>query len=287
VRVELEGVGKHFGRVAALSDVNVTIPAGARVALVGPNGSGKSTLVRALMGLIAHEGTVRFDGASPGPAHARARAYVPQVAPLAAAPVGELVRAVCSVRDVPLARVAQVAARFELVLDSLAGRPFRALSGGMRAKILLALALATRASLFLLDEPTASLDARARTAFYAAYRDLAAGATLILTSHRLDEIQHLVDHVLVLADGRVESFAPVDGFLDARTQAVVELRAHGDVAAAWLAAHGFTRGTADWWVRTVTRGQKPGLVRAAAAELGVSLADLVVRDLDRVEVARA
>src|SRR5262249_7016108 len=171
VRVELERVGKRFGRVAALAEVTATIPAGARVALVGPNGSGKSTLVRVIMGLLAHEGAVWLDGRPPRASAARALAYVPQVAPLAAAPVEELVRAVAAVRDLPVRRMVQTAARFEVDLRDIWRRPFRALSGGTRHKILLALALAADARLYILDEPTASLDARARAAFYAAYRE--------------------------------------------------------------------------------------------------------------------
>src|SRR5262249_52650000 len=154
------------------------IPAGARVALVGPNGSGKSTLVRVIMGLLAHDGTVQLDGRPPGPSAARALAYVPQVAPLAAAPVEELVRAVAAVRNLPIARVAEAGGCFEAARRAIWRRPFGALRGGPRHKILLALAFAADARLYILDEPTASLDARARAAFYTAYRELAAGATL-------------------------------------------------------------------------------------------------------------
>jgi ABC-type multidrug transport system ATPase subunit len=282
LRVELEHVGKRFGAVVALGGVTLAIPAGARVALVGPNGSGKSTLVRVLMGLVQHTGRVRLD-----PDAARRRAYVPQVAPLAAAPVEELVRAVAAVRGLAPAKIAATAARFDLDLADIGRRPFRGLSGGMRAKILIALALAADASLYLLDEPTASLDARARAAFYALYEEVAADATLILSSHRLDEIRHLVDRVLVLREGRVAWYGAADDFLDERAVAIIECRVRGPAAESWLWSNGFSRGADGWWVRVTPRGEKPELVRAAATALGAELVDVAVRDVDGVEVGHA
>ncbi len=206
MRIELRNVQKRFGNVTALRGVSLEVPQGARVGLVGPNGSGKSTLLRALMGLVACEGDVLLDGRSPFERRdevARRLAYVPQFAPQWGAPVGELVGAVCALRELRPEAVRALAARMELDLAALEGRPFRELSGGMKQKLLIALALATGASLFILDEPTASLDARARQRFFELLDETAGGATRVFCSHRIDEVRGLVDRIVVLHDGVV------------------------------------------------------------------------------------
>ena len=85
----------------------------------------------------------------------------------------------------------------------------RALSGGMKQKLLISLALAAPVSLLILDEPTASLDHAAREAFFRLFDKKAGGATLLLSSHRLDEVRRLVDRVLVLEEGHIALDAPV------------------------------------------------------------------------------
>jgi ABC-2 type transport system ATP-binding protein len=290
VRIELDGVGKRYGRIRALGGVTLTVPDGARVALVGPNGSGKTTLTRAIMGIIDHEGTVKLDGLD-AYAHrvelARRLAYVPQVAPQMAATVGEIVRTVSDVRGLPAGTIAARAARLDLDLAPIARRPFRSLSGGMKQKLLIATAFASGASLYVLDEPTASLDARARGHFFEQFEEIARGATLLLCSHRLEEIRHLVDHVIALEDGRVVHHGPAHDYLAARAAAVLELTITGDDDA-WLRAHGFARGAAGAWLRTVSGpAEKVALLAGAVEALGDRLVNVSVRDLDFVEVRRA
>jgi ABC-2 type transport system ATP-binding protein len=211
VKIELLDVRKSFDGVKALDGITLSVPSGGKVALVGPNGSGKSTLVRGVMGLVRCEG-IRVAGVDPF-AHRAALAariaYVPQMAPLMAAPVGDLVRAVAALRSIEAGRIAQVADALGLSLEDVARRPVRALSGGMRQKLTLALALAAPASLFVMDEPTASLDERAREAFFRLFEGQAEGATLLLSSHRPDEVGRLVDRVVALEDGRLAADVPV------------------------------------------------------------------------------
>jgi ABC-2 type transport system ATP-binding protein len=162
LQIEIRKLSKRFGRVEALRGVDLEIAAGQRVAIVGPNGSGKSTLNRVLLGLLRYDGTVRIGGAdafSERRELAARTAYVPQIAPALAAPVGDWVRLVAGLRRLDPADLEKTAARVGLDLASLGGRPFRGLSGGMRQKLLIALALSAPASLVVLDEPTGSLDA--------------------------------------------------------------------------------------------------------------------------------
>lgn len=277
MKIELTGVGKQFGKVTALRDVNLTIESGAKVALIGPNGSGKTTLIRVLLGLVRHRGRVALSGA-------RERiAYVPQVAPQMACTVDELVRAVCDLRGLERSAVAAAAERLDLPLAELARREFRALSGGSKQKLLIALALAPRPDLVILDEPTASLDAEARGRFLALQQDLIGDATLVLCSHRLEEIRPLVDHVIALEDGQVAYDGGAADYLARRVGTLIEVRFRG-ADPRWLVDRGFSAGADGWWSKAVDRAAKLALVPAALGALGGELADLVVRDVDLVEL---
>lgn len=288
MRIEIQDLSKRFGAAQALRDVSFQVPAGRRVALIGPNGSGKSTLNRILMGLLDYEGDVRLDGRSPREERmetARAMAYVPQIAPRLAAPVGELLAAVGRVRGIERSAFARLAADLGLDLAAVERRPFSGLSGGMRQKLLIALALASRASLLILDEPTGSLDAASRECFFARLGEAAEEATVLLCSHRLDELRHQVEHVLVLEEGRLRYDGPADAFLAATARTRVEVRVVNGEAGHWLESRGFRPGAGGWWSRTVDLEQKRALV-GELGSLGSGLADLVVRDLESVEDER-
>lgn len=205
MRIVLTDVHKRFGDARALQGVSLDVPSGSKIALVGPNGSGKSTLVRAVMGLVRCDG-IRLDGLDPFTRRAELAsrtAYVPQTAPQLGASVGELVRAIAALRLVDPLEIFRLAHALDLTIDDLYDRPVRALSGGMKQKLMLSLALAAPVSLLVLDEPTASLDARTRERFFELYAERAAGATLLLSSHRLDEVDRLAERVIGLEAGRV------------------------------------------------------------------------------------
>ena len=289
MRIELEDVSKRFGRVQALSDVSLSLPSGARVALIGPNGSGKSTLTRAMMGLVEHSGSILLDGETTREAGAdlmRRIAYVPQIAPQFAAPVADLVRAVATLRELDTDAIRDVAARLDLDLPPLARRPFRNLSGGMKQKLLVALALAARPALLIMDEPTASLDARSRERFFELFEDLAGEATLVLCSHRFEEMRRLVDHVVLLEEGRVAWDGDVDAFLAARVENVIEVHAGSDPPRYWLEQQGFRPGLDGWWARRGTREENMKVLNHLTAELGARLREVIVRNLETIDLSR-
>lgn len=206
MRLELVGVRKDFGKTHVLKGIDLTIASGERVALVGPNGSGKSTFLRAVLGLVACEGRVTIDGKSPYAdriALVQHLAYVPQVAPQLSAPVGELVGLAVTTRKLDEAAVVALAARLDLPLNELRTRPFRNLSGGMKQKLLIALAMAARPKLLVMDEPTASLDAASRARFFELFAELGEDVTALLCSHRLEELQQLSRRVVALEEGKV------------------------------------------------------------------------------------
>ena len=203
MRVEARALRRRFGEITALDGVSFTLPEGARTALVGPNASGKSTLIRALLGLVRVEGEVRLGGRARSLATARQLAYAPQSAPPLAATVGDVLETVARLRALAPREIVATAARLALDVTALRARPLRALSGGTRQKFVLALALAPRPRLLILDEPTASLDAHTRTALATLLAELDARTSVILCSHRLEEVRSFANRVLMLEAGRV------------------------------------------------------------------------------------
>lgn len=289
MRIEAEGLRRSFGDVEALRGISLCVEAGRKVALIGPNGSGKSTFNRVLMGLLAHEGRVRVGGRCPFRERVRVAqglAYVPQIAPQLGASVSEVVRAVAQVRGFDSERVLQIARLLELPISVVADRPFRSLSGGMKQKLLLALAFASRASLLILDEPTDSLDVRARERFYELFEGMAAETTLILCSHRLDEMRPLVDHVLMLQEGRLAYDGSLDAFLARCARASLEVWA-AEPGHAWLRSHGFSCTPTGGWRRIVDPSEKMKLLAEIHAALGPALLNLNARDLEGLDLGAA
>ncbi len=219
MRIELRNVTKNYGPVAALRGISLSLASGSKIALVGPNGSGKSTLIRALLGMVRTGGEILVGGRDAY----RDRnllgsqlAYVPQSPPQFSSTVGELVKAVRLIRDLRHGEIERCAERLNLDLKAVAGKPVKELSGGMKQKLSLTLALAPRARLLVLDEPTASLDPESQGRFYEMLRERMREATLILSSHRLDEVRELVNSVVVLENGQVRSQSTLYEFLGER-----------------------------------------------------------------------
>jgi ABC-2 type transport system ATP-binding protein len=204
--IEIRDLWKRFGSRAVLKGISLSIGAGERVALVGPNGSGKTTLIRCLLGLLRAQGTLSIAGCDPVRDHVTAQThvvYVPQRAPALPASVGEVVTFWASTRREPARHLLDAARGLGLEVEEVWSRRFTELSGGMQQKLLAAMALGTSCPVMLLDEPTANLDPPARRAFFEALALRAPVPTVVLSSHRLEELRQLVDRVVVLEEGRV------------------------------------------------------------------------------------
>ena len=202
--VLVEHVTRRFGAVTALDDVSLHVDAGEIVGLLGPNGAGKTTLLSLLAGLrTPDEGTVELFGRNPrDPAARTSLGTTPQETGLPETlKVREVVDFVAGHFTDPMPR-GEVLARFGLT--HLAERQTGALSGGQKRRLAVGLSLVGRPRLVLLDEPTTGLDVEARHVLWQALRDYHAdGATVIVTSHYLEEIEALAERVVVVGDGRV------------------------------------------------------------------------------------
>jgi iron complex transport system ATP-binding protein len=251
--LQLEQVTASLGGRLVLHAIDWTVPAGCFVCVVGPNGAGKSTLLRAAAGLIPSQGTIRLGGeplAGLGPsARARRAAYLPQDGgigwPLPVRDVIALGRMPRGARlgSLSQADVAAVAAAMRRMdVDHLADRPATELSGGERARVLMARALAVEAALLLADEPAAALDPRHQLAIMAELRaEARAGRTVVAVLHDLALAARFADRIAVVADGCLvadgEPAAVLQpGLLDRvfRISAIVETRDGQPLIVPWI-----------------------------------------------------
>jgi ABC-type multidrug transport system ATPase subunit len=204
--IRARSLSKRYGDAVVLDDVSFDAAAGERIAILGVNGAGKTTLFRCLLGLTGFDGALEVGGepVSGEAAGVRGRiGYVPQLPPVFDLTLAGFLELVSEIREVPAARAAAKLEELGLPLPDAGRRPLRELSGGMLQKAYLALALAAEPAVLLLDEPTASLDPRSRRAFVRLLDGVRPDTTVILASHRLEEIEPLADRLLVLHRGRV------------------------------------------------------------------------------------
>ncbi|MFC8190080.1 ABC transporter ATP-binding protein [Cellulomonas sp. NPDC057328] len=231
--VLVEHVTRRFGDVTALDDVSLRVDPGEIVGLLGPNGAGKTTLLSLLSGLRRPDaGTVRLFGGDPrDPASRTLLGTTPQETGLPETlKVREVVDFVAGHYAAPMPR-AEVLARFGL--EELADRQTGGLSGGQRRRLAVALSLVGRPRLVLLDEPTTGLDVEGRHVLWEALRDYHRdGATVIVTSHYLEEIEALAERVVVVGGGRVLADDRIDHVLDLVALRRTTLTLPGDAASA-------------------------------------------------------
>jgi ABC-2 type transport system ATP-binding protein len=211
MNVEMSGLTRRFGRTTAVAGVDLRIGPGV-FGLLGPNGAGKTSLLRMTATVIPPTGgTMRLLGYDPG--HARERravrrrlGYLPQaLGYYSNFTVVEFVEYFALLKEMPPDRVPRaVAAAIERVgLGAKARAKLRTLSGGMLRRAGIAQAIVNSPDLLLLDEPTAGLDPEQRVEFRALLRDLGQQATVIVSTHLVEDVGAACAEVALMHAGRV------------------------------------------------------------------------------------
>lgn len=209
----VESVTKKFGATVALDGVSLEVPAGCVFGLIGPNGSGKTTLIRIALDLLRPTaGTISILGLDSRRRGVEARthtSYLPGNLVLPRKLTGrQYINDVARLRRVHgPSDFMELAERLHADLD----RPIGQLSLGNRRKIGLVSALSHGPRLLFLDEPTAGMDPLVQQTFRRLVREAAdRGATVFLSSHVLDEVQHVADRIAVVRGGRIVTTGTVD-----------------------------------------------------------------------------
>jgi len=211
--IEAKGLGKTFGTTVALDNINLSVEPGRIVGIIGPNGSGKTTLLSAIVGLIPCEGELRVLDRDPWNARDRLMLDVCFIADAATLPrwaqVWQLLEYVAGVHP----RFDREKAEGFLSRTSIRrAHKVRELSKGMVTQLHLALVMAINARLLVLDEPTLGLDMLFIKTFYDTllndYYDR--NRTILVATHQVHEIQHVLTDVMFLDRGRVALARSVD-----------------------------------------------------------------------------
>ncbi|HLT25833.1 MAG TPA: ABC transporter ATP-binding protein [Zeimonas sp.] len=212
---EWSGVTKRYGRITAVQDVSLSLRAGEATALVGHNGAGKTTLIKLMLGLVRPErGAVRVLGVDPagarGAAARRALGFLPEnVAFHASLTARESMAFYARLKGCP---VRENDALLERVgIAHAAGRRVATYSKGMRQRLGIAQALIGSPRLLLFDEPTSGLDPDSRAEVYETIDELrASGATVLVSTHALEEIERRVDRAAIVHRGRLVAAGSLD-----------------------------------------------------------------------------
>ncbi len=205
--IEITGLKKTFGKTRVLDDITLTVNRGDRIALIGPNGAGKTTLIRSILGQYVFDGELTIFEKNPRRHREEILnrvGYVPQLPPPIQMSVGELVHFSAAVSSSSNSEaIGRQAEKLGLDIDANRGKSFQKLSGGMKQKLLIALALAGQPDILIMDEPAANLDPQARQTFFLQLLQSMKDTTMLLSSHRVDEISNLVNRIIEMDYGRV------------------------------------------------------------------------------------
>jgi ABC-2 type transport system ATP-binding protein len=284
--VQIRGLEKRFGGVVAVDGVDLDIERGEIFALLGPNGAGKTTLISIVAGLLrATAGSVTVDGKDVVRDYRetrRAIGLVPQEInfdPFFT--VEETLRIQAGYFGVALseARLVEILAALDLAPKRTTNS--RALSGGMKRRLLIGKALVHDPRVLFLDEPTAGVDVELRRALWSYVRTLRErGTTIVLTTHYLEEAEELADRVGVIGRGRLLVVEEKDALLARHGAKTLRLALGAPVAAlppALALAGARLEDGGGAIVFEVSAGDAFGPLLAAVADAGLALRDVETR----------
>ena len=287
--VELRDVEKRYGSVRALAGVSLAIERGEFFGLLGPNGAGKTTLISAIGGLARPDkGTLRVMGHDVRDAYREARRAVGIV------PQEIVFDPFFTVRETLELQSGYFGLRRngawidelleKLALTGKARANMRSLSGGMKRRVMVAQALVHRPPVIVLDEPTAGVDVELRQTLWSFIRSLnAAGHTILLTTHYLEEAQQLCSRIAMMKEGRIVALDSTARLLTAFSERVLRVKLDGCDLPASLAANA-RQDEAGWWRIPVQHTGHVENALAALRQAGAAVESLEVAEPELEEV---
>ena len=292
--IEISDLTKVYeGGKRALDGINLTIPRGQIYGLLGPNGAGKSTTINILAGLVNKtSGSARIWGfdIDANPRNAKnSIGIVPQeiVFDPFFSPF-ETLENQAGYYGVPKERRRSMELLRAVHLEDKAHAYTRALSGGMKRRLLVAKAMVHSPPILVLDEPTAGVDVQLRQQLWAYVRELnASGVTIVLTTHYLEEAEELCDRIGIINHGRLITDKPTRELIAMAQEKVVQVTVDRDIAVAPVDASFEKIELSDPRTLTITYLKdraNAGQVLAAVQANGLSIVDVVTRDPDLEDV---
>jgi ABC-2 type transport system ATP-binding protein len=287
--ISMVGLTKHYKSVKALTDLTLEVPAGTVYGFLGPNGAGKTTAMRVLAGLAgptAGSATVNGVPVSSAGDHRRQLGYLAQDPRFYGWMTGrETLRYVARFRGPDHRREERISRLLERVGITDAGdRRTSTYSGGMRQRLGIAQALVGQPAVILLDEPVSALDPIGRKAVLELMQELKGETTVFYSTHILDDVQRVSDHVAILDHGRLVKAAPTQVLLGSFTKNMLKvvlggateqtesaLRELSGVASASLAS----RDGDEWTYDVTSKDRASADVQAAITRFAVD-ADLTL-----------
>jgi ABC-2 type transport system ATP-binding protein len=205
--VSAKNIYKRFLGVNVLDNVSFEIKQGDRIAMMGPNGAGKTTLIRTILGFYhIDKGSIELNGFDPIKQRVKVLEYVsfiPQLPPPIKISLNEMISFITKSSNISREIIFDESDKMDLDLKSNLHKQFFKLSGGMKQKLLIAIALSKKSSLLVFDEPTANLDPKAREHFYKLLDNLDENCSTLFITHRLDEIKELVNRQIYMDLGQI------------------------------------------------------------------------------------
>ena len=207
--IKIKNLTKKFGKNISLDNISVEFEEKEYIALMGANGAGKTTLVRSILGYYhPNNGSVEINGLDPIKDRVKVLkniSFVPQLPPPIKLSISELMEYVSKSTGVDKAQIEYFANEMKLDIKANINKSFFTLSGGMKQKLLIAISLARESKIIIYDEPTANLDPKARDDFYRLLQDNQEDKTLLFITHRLEEVQEIVNREVYMDLGKIVS----------------------------------------------------------------------------------
>ena len=206
ILISVDQLTKSFKKTTVIENLTNDFKAGERIALVGQNGAGKTTLIRCILGLYKYEGNIEVLGMNPRKERElilQNIGFVPQIPPPIKMTVGEMLNFFGKLTNTDQQEFIEISECLGLDVQTNLNKPFMKLSGGMKQKLLVSFALGRKPKILLMDEPAANLDPKARAILFDYLHKFDKNALMIISSHRIDEVENLVNRLIEMDMGKI------------------------------------------------------------------------------------